>query len=245
MTFVAFMYYEFMCVHACMRVRGQGHRCCSECGVRHFSEVGSLLPPCKSYAMSLHSLGPRTLTGASRERRHDRHAQTEQARMVWAALSDGEATAPWTLCVCSLHGGRVMPTDEPGGKSLIQPAKETGLVDHGRRSLCREAVGRLGIAAGKATVDIFHTRTREGFASPGNQAEALGLWPGSALISQLYSLRVSSAPHSPGDRTWALRLGSEHLACWSIPLAPCHFFVFKQIVKLSLISQSCSHSGLL
>ena len=57
----------------------------------------------------------------------------------------------------------------------IQPAKEAGLVNHGRRSLCREAVGILGITAGKATLDIFHTRTREGFDSPGNQAEALGL----------------------------------------------------------------------
>lgn len=37
-----------------------------------------------------------------------------------------------------------MPTDEPGGKL----DKEAGLVNHGRRRLYREAVGRLEIAGG-------------------------------------------------------------------------------------------------
>lgn len=53
---------------------------------------------------------------------------------------------------------------------------KAGLVNHGRRRLYREAVGRLETAGEKAMVDVFHTQTGEGFASPSGWGTGSSTW---------------------------------------------------------------------
>lgn len=107
----------------------------------------------------------------------------------------------------------------------IQPAKEAGLVNHGRRSLCREAVGRLGIAAGKPRWTFSTHRLEKAFPVPGIR---LRHWVFDLAVPSFLSfihLGCPLLPTVPG-----IKHEPSGLAASTLPAGPSHwhpvFFCF-------------------
>lgn len=126
---------------------------------------------------------------------------------------------------------------------------KAGLVNHGRRRLYREAVGRLETAGEKAMVDVFHTQTGEGFASPSGWGTGSWTWlcpcQQRTLLNFIH-FSVLCSPQSPGANTGP-QAGQRAPSVLVPPTGtlPFFFFFFKQILKLSHSYFSEPHSGLL